>query len=98
MQPIVDLRTCRLIGLESLARSDVKGLETPAKMFNAAEQLDQAAILSDICREKAIDSARGALKGQRLFFEYSPAREPRPRCLAFDRRNPPEAPVDTPGD
>ena len=69
MQPIVELRTDRLIGLASQARSDVKGLETSAKMFDAAEQLNKIAVLSEICREKAVDASRGALKGKRLFLD-----------------------------
>lgn len=69
MQPIVELRTGRLIGLASQARSDVRGLETSAKMFDAAEQLNKVATLSAICREKAVDTARGALKGKRLFLD-----------------------------
>lgn len=79
MQPVVEMRTRRIIGMEALARSEVHGLETPARMFEAAELLDQAALLSEICRERAIDVARGAQKGLRLFLNTHPS-----ECLARD--------------
>jgi EAL domain-containing protein (putative c-di-GMP-specific phosphodiesterase class I) len=72
MQPIVELASQRVVGIEALARSEVGGLETPARMFEAAEMLNQAALLSDICREKAIEAARGAPRGQRLFLNTHP--------------------------
>lgn len=72
MQPIVELTSQRVIGVEALARSEVSGLETPAKMFEAAEMLNQAVLLSDICREKAIEATRGAPRGQRVFLNTHP--------------------------
>lgn len=72
MQPVVDLRTRRVLGVEALARSSVHGLEMPVKMFAAAEVLNQAAALSEICRDKAIDAARGLQKGLKLFLNTHP--------------------------
>ena len=73
VQPIVEIGSHRVIGQESLARSSVPGLETPAKMFEAAELLNKAAVLSEICRINAIEAARDLPPGQRLFLNTHPA-------------------------
>lgn len=72
LQPVVDLRSERAIGVEALARSNVHGLESPEQMFETAELLNQAAALSSLCREKAVEAARGLQKGHRLFLNTHP--------------------------
>lgn len=56
-QIIVDLQMSQVCGYESLARSDVPGLEHPGKMFDAAELVNQEVLLSIICRERAVETA-----------------------------------------
>lgn len=75
VQPIVDINSGCIVGLESLARSEVPGLETPAKMFEAAELLEQAPNLSAICRSKAIEAAHRLPATQRLFLNTHPAEQ-----------------------
>ena len=53
-QPILDLNTKKTVGFESLARSDVSGLESPLRMFETAEIVNREVQLSIICREIAI--------------------------------------------
>lgn len=56
-QPILDLHNTSVLGYEALARSEMVGLENPAKMFETAELVDQEIELSVICRERAIERA-----------------------------------------
>ena len=53
-QPIVDMRTLRVVGQEVLARSRIYGLEMPLAMFQAAAQLDLAVELSRMLRWEGI--------------------------------------------
>jgi EAL domain-containing protein (putative c-di-GMP-specific phosphodiesterase class I) len=53
-QPIVDMRTLRVVGQEVLARSRIYGLEMPLAMFQAAAQLDLAVELSRMFRWEGI--------------------------------------------
>jgi EAL domain-containing protein (putative c-di-GMP-specific phosphodiesterase class I) len=57
-QPIVDLRTGTTEAFEVLARSRLIGLETPARMFAAAADLQMEGRLSDLMRRKGIEVCR----------------------------------------
>ena len=57
-QPIVRLADQRPIAFEALSRSQLIGLETPAKMFRVAVQRTAAAELSAVCRSVALHAAR----------------------------------------
>ncbi len=57
-QPIVDLRTGATSAFEVLARSRLIGLETPARMFAAAADLQMEGRLSDLMRRKGIEVSR----------------------------------------
>lgn len=78
-QPILSLADVELIGFEALARSEVDGLQSAAKMFEAAEFLDQAVSLSRACRQSALDSAGLLPRGMRLFLNTHPQ-----ECLRGD--------------
>jgi EAL domain-containing protein (putative c-di-GMP-specific phosphodiesterase class I) len=77
-QPIVDLRTMAIEGVEVLCRSRLTGLETPLKMFSVAAQLDQEARLSQTVRWTACNEMMGLPKPPHLFMNTHPIeiREP----------------------
>jgi len=56
-QPIVNLQDQTCIGYEALSRSQLIGLETPAKMFRIASQRASSAQLSEVCRYEALRQA-----------------------------------------
>jgi len=53
-QPILSGPGPKIIGYEALARTDVPGLESPIKLFDAAESLGLEIQLSRRCREEAV--------------------------------------------
>jgi len=57
-QPILDLRSNRILGYESLARTSLVGLENPAEMFRTAEMVNREVELSLLCRRKALEHSR----------------------------------------
>ena len=72
-QPIVSLADTRPIGYEVLARSNLRGLESPRDMFLTAQRLNLEAKLSDVCRWEGVRVGQG-LPGQRsLFLNTHPA-------------------------
>lgn len=71
-QIIVDLQTSQISGYESLARSDVPGLEHPGKMFHAAELVNREIALSIICRERAIEVAADLNLQKPIFMNTHP--------------------------
>ncbi len=71
-QPIVDLHTLAVEGLEVLCRSRVPGLETPSKMFSAAALLDEEASFSRTIRRKACQETKGLNPPPRLFLNTHP--------------------------
>jgi EAL domain-containing protein (putative c-di-GMP-specific phosphodiesterase class I) len=78
-QPILSLADVELVGFEALARSEVEGLQSADRMFEAAEFLDQAVTLSRACRQSALDSAGLLPRGMRLFLNTHPS-----ECLEGD--------------
>src|SRR5262249_34576793 len=72
-QPIVSLDDFTTVGFESLARSEVKGMETPQKMFAAAALLDQQCPLSRLLRREPIRVAGDSPQQLHLFFNRHPA-------------------------
>jgi EAL domain-containing protein (putative c-di-GMP-specific phosphodiesterase class I) len=53
-QPIVRGPEPKSFGYEALVRTDVEGLETPFKLFQAAHVLGQECRLSEMCRSEAV--------------------------------------------
>lgn len=53
-QPIVWLQDHTCVAYEALSRSQLIGLETPAKMFRIASQRASSAQLSEVCRYEAL--------------------------------------------
>lgn len=72
-QPIVTLLDSSIIGYEVLARSRVSGLENPAAMFYAAEQLGVQTQLSQMVRLKAVEETARANAPQHLLLNTHPA-------------------------
>ncbi|MEZ5941576.1 MAG: EAL domain-containing protein [Planctomycetaceae bacterium] len=56
-QPIVQIDDQHLVGLEALARSPMCGLETPARLFQTAQLMNQEVGLSILCRQRALEVA-----------------------------------------
>ena len=72
-QPIVRYSDMQSIGFEALARSSMQGMETPAEMFCAAEQLRMQADLSRILRRRAVETGRGIAAAGQLFLNTHPS-------------------------
>ena len=71
-QPIVDIRTNRLVAFEVLARSRLVGLESPKFMFTAAAQLGLSTALSEKLRHVAIEEAAWFDETPHLFLNTHP--------------------------
>jgi EAL domain-containing protein (putative c-di-GMP-specific phosphodiesterase class I) len=80
-QPIIDLRTAAIEGVEVLCRSRLTGLETPHQMFAAATQLDQEARLSQTIRWKACQETMGLAKPPHLFLNTHPVEVRQPGLI-----------------
>lgn len=74
VQPIWDLESGHLVGLEGLARihSDY-GLSGPAEAFDIAEQIGRIADLDRLCVAKVLERAPQLPPGARLFVNVHPA-------------------------
>jgi EAL domain-containing protein (putative c-di-GMP-specific phosphodiesterase class I) len=66
-QSIVRLADHSVVGYEALARGTEPGLKSPAELFSTAERISLAARLSELCRDRAIESAM-LLKQPGLIF------------------------------
>ena len=71
-QPIHDLRTNDIHGYEFLARSEVGGVETPGKMFAAAERVGREIEFSMLCREQGVVHSVGLPTKLPLFLNTHP--------------------------
>lgn len=71
-QPIVDLRTERVIGYEALSRGPEGEFERPDKLFKVAYEADLVWRLERLCREQAFKGSRGIDKNQLLFLNVDP--------------------------
>jgi EAL domain-containing protein (putative c-di-GMP-specific phosphodiesterase class I) len=67
-QAIVDLATSKVVAYEALARSRLIGLETPDRMFAAAEQVGLSAELSEACRREALEQSHAFPEPPHLFL------------------------------
>ncbi len=75
-QPIVELRTGRVVGYEALARGPVgTGLASPGALFEAAEREGKLAQLDRACRGQALEGAlaAGLDPSAFLFLNVEPA-------------------------
>lgn len=71
-QPIVDIRSNRLVAFEVLARSRLVGLETANFMFTAAAQLGLSAALSEKLRHIAVEEGVWFDEAPHLFLNTHP--------------------------
>jgi EAL domain-containing protein (putative c-di-GMP-specific phosphodiesterase class I) len=71
-QPIVDIRTNRLVAFEVLARSRLVGLELPKFMFTAAAQLGLSTALSEKLRHVAVEESAWFDQSPHLFLNTHP--------------------------
>lgn len=81
-QPIIRYCDDGIIGFESLARSNMEGLETPATMFKAAKQLQLESELSRILRRRSLETGLAILQGRQVFLNTHPAEMYDPHFLA----------------
>ena len=72
-QPIVDLKTGKVFGWESLARGP-KGsqFENPSMLFEFAEEVGKLFVLERGCREQAVRGLGKMSPGQKLFLNIHP--------------------------
>jgi EAL domain-containing protein (putative c-di-GMP-specific phosphodiesterase class I) len=80
-QPIIRYSDMRPMGYEALARSSMPGMETPAEMFKAAEQLRMQADLSRILRRRAAETGRAITADAQLFLNTHPSEMADPRFI-----------------
>jgi EAL domain-containing protein (putative c-di-GMP-specific phosphodiesterase class I) len=73
-QPIFDLSTGEMIGLEALSRGP-KGseLEAGETLFSLAERTELLGPLERVCREVSLSAAGSGAAGRKLFLNLSPA-------------------------
>lgn len=71
-QPIVSLSDEQVIGFEALARSTVCGLESPARLFQAAKTINREVDLSVLCRQRAVECADWMRSVDGLFINTHP--------------------------
>jgi len=72
-QPIWDVRECRVLAYEALARPDPKyGFNGPQEAFDLAERIGCAHELDAICRKGALAAAGEVPAGALLFINVSP--------------------------
>ena len=72
-QPIWNLTTCELIGVEALARPHATyGLEGPQEAFDVAEQLGRTHELDELCASMAFAQADRLPSGAALFVNVCP--------------------------
>ena len=72
-QPILDLSNREIVAFEVLGRSRLVGLETPARMFAAATDLQQEAELSDLLRLKGVEVSQQFPEIPHIFLNTHPA-------------------------
>jgi EAL domain-containing protein (putative c-di-GMP-specific phosphodiesterase class I) len=74
LQPIWDLESGTLLGLEGLARPHVEyGLSGPAEAFDVAEQTGRIADLDRLCVDRILERAGELPRGARLFVNVHPS-------------------------
>lgn len=72
-QPIYDFKKGTVLAWEALARGPRGSeLESPALLFDFAEQTGQLFVLEQTCRSKALETVGALAPGQRLFLNIHP--------------------------
>ncbi len=71
-QPIINLQTGELLAFEVLMRSRLTGLETPAAMFRAAEELGMQIPLSQLACQKGLEASWTMGQAPHLFLNTHP--------------------------
>lgn len=71
-QPITNLQTGEILAFEVLARSRLTGLETPAAMFRAAEELGMQIPLSQLACRKGLEASWTLDQVPHLFLNTHP--------------------------
>jgi diguanylate cyclase (GGDEF)-like protein len=72
-QPIYDFKTGTVLAWEALARGPRGSeFESPALLFDFAEQTGQLFVLEQTCRSKALETVGALAPGQRLFLNIHP--------------------------
>jgi diguanylate cyclase (GGDEF)-like protein len=72
-QPIWNLATGELLGVEALTRPDARyGLASPAQAFDVAEQIGRVRDLDALCVRSALGAARDLPGGALLFLNIAP--------------------------
>lgn len=71
-QPIVRASGMRMMGVEALVRCQVRGLESPLRLFEAAARLGTEERLSEMCRTKAVKLLAGQPASLALFLNTDP--------------------------
>lgn len=80
-QPIVDMRTLETLAYESLLRSRLVGLETPATMFAVAAELERTTLLSQVARRVAVAECEKYSCSHHLFLNIHPSELSVPELL-----------------
>lgn len=71
-QKIVSFPNGMAVGFEALARSQIRGIESPATMFETAELVGREVELSLVCRSRAIEVAQKWLPSHKIFVNTHP--------------------------
>lgn len=71
-QPIVRLADQSVIGFEALARSSVAGLQNPAAMFQTAQLVNRQTELSQLCRDRAVETIAVRPEAMPVFLNTHP--------------------------
>ena len=86
-QPIVDLRSKRIIGYEALSRGPVGEFETPDVLFRIAYEADLVLKLDAVCRTNAVRAMDRLEPGELLFVNMEPGSIFDPRLMESIPKN-----------
>lgn len=95
-QPVVEIRTSRIIGYEVLGRSRLVGLQSAVAMFRAASQLNAEVALSRLMRDEGLREAICFPPEINIFFNTHPSEISDPgllNSLKLLRKRWPERPI-----
>ncbi|WP_166826356.1 EAL domain-containing protein [Thalassoroseus pseudoceratinae] len=80
-QPLVNLADGSLLGYEALLRCRVEGLESPARLFKAAADVDEEETLSSIAREQSLHFAERFAASNLIFLNTHPVEITSPNLI-----------------
>ncbi len=94
-QPLVDIKTHRVVGYEQLGRGNLGGeLKGPGELFPVAETLGMARRLSELFRQVGLEDGRRLPADQLLFVNTHPCEVQDPKALlevlTLERRHSPD--------